>query len=179
MNIIAYDPFPAKNTDIPYADLNTVLSSADIISLHCPLTAENRHMINAQSLQSLKPGAILINTSRGALIDTDALVDALRNGTIAGAALDVYEEESDFFFEDHSNQILKDDRLARLLSFNNVIITSHQAFFTHDALQKIAQVTFANLKAIASGETNLENEICYRCEQFGKECNKKRGKPCF
>lgn len=179
MNIIAYDPFPAQNTDITYADLNTVLSTADIISLHCPLTVENRHMINAQSLQVIKPGAILINTSRGALIDTDALVDALRNGTIAGAALDVYEEESDFFFEDHSNQILKDDRLARLLSFNNVIITSHQAFFTHDALQKIAQVTFANLKAIASGETNLENEICYRCEQFGKECNKKRGKPCF
>ena len=118
------------------------MPQADVVSLHCPLTADNYHLLDKAHIAMMKPGAIIINTSRGALIDTSALIDALRSGQIGGAALDVYEEEADYFFEDHSNEVIQDDQLALLLSFRNVIVTSHQAFFTHEALQKIAEVTF-------------------------------------
>ena len=130
-------------------------------------------------MKLLKPGVFIVNTSRGAIIDTSALIEALKSGLIGAAALDVYEEESEVFFEDYSDKIIHDDQLTRLISFNNVILTSHQAFFTRDALQKIAEVTFQNLKAFHDHQY-LENEICYRCSEFGKgECHKQLGNPCF
>ena len=153
------------------------------MSLHCPLTADNYHLLGKAHIAMMKPGAIIINTSRGALIDTSALIDALRSGQIGGAALDVYEEEADYFFEDHSNEVIQDDQLALLLSFRNVIVTSHQAFFTHEALQKIAEVTFLNLQNIArfkkDNQLYLGNEVCYHCEHYGTDCQKKNGKNCF
>ncbi len=131
----------------------------------------------------MKPGAVIVNTSRGALVDTAALIDGLRSGHIGGAALDVYEEEADFFFEDHSNEVMQDDQLALLLSFRNVIVTSHQAFFTHEALQKIAEVTFMNLQNFERFQKDrqvyLDNEVCYHCDHYGTNCPKKEGKNCF
>ena len=127
----------------------------------------------------MKQNIIIVNTSRGALIDTEALVEGLKELWIGGAALDVYEEESNYFFEDLSNQILKDDLLSRLISFPNVIITSHQAFFTKEAMEKIASVTFKNLNEYRSG-LFMNNEICYLCEKNGDgTCNRKQGKNCF
>lgn len=178
MQILAYDPYPVPNLGVDYVDLETLLAKADIISLHCPLTQSNYHLIDEAAMKRLKRGAIVINTSRGALIDTAALIDALKSGQVGGAALDVYEEESDFFFEDCSEQVIQDDQLVSLLGFNNVILTSHQAFFTRDALEKIAQTTFLNLKQFHENEA-LENEICYHCNAFGKDCHKKDGTPCF
>lgn len=183
MNILAYDPYPNPNAPYPYVGIDELLAQSDVISLHCPLTAETHHLIDEKRLALMKPNAIIVNTSRGALIDTPALIGALRDGKIGGAALDVYEEEAQYFFEDHSDEVIKDDQLTRLLSFNNVIITSHQAFFTREALEKIAEVTFLNLKNLdilrAGGDAFLENEVCYRCDQFGKDCPKKAGKNCF
>ena len=179
MKIIAYDAYPNPSLGLEYVDLNTLLSQSDVISLHCPLTQDTHHMLNAESMKRLKKGVVIVNTSRGALIDTTALIEVLKSGQIGGAALDVYEEEAEIFFEDWSNQVIQDDQLMRLLSFNNVILTSHQAFFTRDALAKIAEVTFLNLKEIAANANPLENEICYRCEKFGKGCERTQGKPCF
>ncbi len=178
MKVIAYDPYPASDAGIEYVTLEKLFRESDIISLHCPLTNDTHHIVNAASLALCKPGVILLNTSRGALIDSQALAEALKTGHVGGAALDVYEEESDVFFEDRSDQIIQDDMLMRLLGFNNVIITSHQAFFTREALQKIAEVTFVNLKQFCDGEV-LENEICYHCSEFGKGCHKEKGVPCF
>lgn len=178
MNILAYDPYPNKDVDYKYVELAELLQNADVISLHCPLTPETHHIINAESAKLLKKGVILVNTSRGALIDTQALIEGLKSGHIGGAALDVYEEESEVFFEDCSDQVILDDQLMRLIGFNNVIMTSHQAFFTKEALEKISEVTFINLKQFCQGE-QLDNEICYRCSEFGKGCHKQQGKPCF
>lgn len=178
MRVLAYDPFPQKDASFEYAELDQILHESDIISLHCPLTPETKHIIDARAIDMLKAGAIIINTSRGALIDTKALIGSLKTGHIAGAGLDVYEEESDIFFEDHSDELIQDDQLLRLLSFNNVIVTSHQAFFTKEALEKIAQVTLFNIDQIAKG-VNLENEICYHCDRKPADCLKKQGKNCF
>lgn len=178
MNVLAYDPYPVANSDYTYVDLDTLFRQSDVISLHCPLTSDTHYLINAAALEKCKPGVILLNTSRGALIESQALIEALKSGHVGGAALDVYEEESEVFFEDCSDQVIKDDMLMRLLGFNNVIITSHQAFFTKEALEKIAEVTLINLKQYSEGEV-LENEICYRCPEFGKGCHKERGIPCF
>jgi D-lactate dehydrogenase len=127
-----------------------------VISLHLPLTPETKHLVRRETLAVMKPGAILINVSRGALIDTTALIEALKSGQLGGVALDVYEEEEGIFFEDLSGQVLQDDELARLLTFPNVLITSHQAFLTREALSNIAQTTVANLQALADKKPFLE-----------------------
>jgi D-lactate dehydrogenase len=159
MRVLAFDPFPspdwAREYGVEYTDARTLARESEVISLHTPLTPETRHIIRRETLEIIKPGAILINVSRGALIDTKALIDALKSGRIGGVALDVYEEEEGVFFEDLSGQILHDDELARLLTFPNVLITAHQAFLTHEALAEIARVTVANLVASARGQPFL------------------------
>ncbi|MDR2531623.1 MAG: 2-hydroxyacid dehydrogenase [Oscillospiraceae bacterium] len=175
MSVLAYDPYPVQDLDVKYTGLDELLESSDVISLHCPLTPETRHMINRENLEKMKSKAILINTSRGALIDTSALIEALKNRKIGGAGLDVYEEESEYFFEDLSDTIIEDDELSRLLTFPNVLLTSHQAFFTEEAMHEIARVTMENVKAFESGGA-LENEICYKCDG---PCEKKNKNRCF
>jgi len=145
MNVLAYDKFPDKSSDINYVDLDELFKSSDIVSLHCPLTDETHHIINHNSIQKMKRGVMIVNTSRGALIDADALLDGIKARHIGGACLDVYEEESDFFFEDYSSHIVEDDVLARLISMPNVIVTSHQAFLTEEALANIAQTSIENI----------------------------------
>ncbi len=157
--VIAYDPFPsldwAQEHNVDYCDLKTVLQESDILSLHVPLLAETRHLINAQSILTMKRGVIILNTSRGKLIDTTALINGLKSGQVGGVGLDVYEEEEGVFFEDLSGQVLQDDELSRLISFPNVLVTSHQAFLTHEALSEIARVTTTNLLAFATGGSLL------------------------
>jgi D-lactate dehydrogenase len=140
-------------------DALTLAGNSDVISLHIPLTPETKHIVRRQTLDLMKPGAILINVSRGALIDTTALIEALKSGRLAGVALDVYEEEEGIFFEDLSGQVLQDDELARLLTFPNVLITSHQAFLTREALADIARTTVANLVALDSGRPFVEGSV--------------------
>lgn len=151
MRILAYDSFPnaelQEKYGFTYADLDTLYQESDIISLHCPLTDQTYHMINEESLSKMKDGIMIINTGRGALIDSKALIAALKSKKIGSAALDVYEEEENYFFEDISDEVMEDDTLARLLSFNNVLITSHQGFFTKEAEQNIAAVTLKNVDA--------------------------------
>jgi D-lactate dehydrogenase len=159
MRVLAFDPYPspewAKQYGIEYTEPKTLARECEVISLHTPLTPETHHIINAKTLELVKPGTILINVSRGALIDTKALIEALKSGRIGGVALDVYEEEEGVFFEDLSGKILHDDELARLLTFPNVLITAHQAFLTQEALAEIARVTVANLIAFGKGEPFL------------------------
>ena len=145
MNVIAYDKFPAKDVDYEYVDLKEIWKRSDIISFHCPLTEETYHMVDAKSIKKMKKGVVLVNTSRGALIDADALLDGIRNRHVGAACLDVYEEEADVFFEDRSGHIFEDDTLARLISMPNVIVTSHQAFLTQEALTNIASTTLGNI----------------------------------
>lgn len=180
MNIIAYDPYPRQNSDINYVSLEELFKQSDIISLHCPLTEETKHIINKDSLAMMKDGVFLINTSRGALVDSDSLLSALNSGKVRGAGLDVYEEESDFFFEDLSGTIVKDDVLSLLVSRPNVIITSHQAFFTEEALSSIARVTMNNLDEFFDNQF-MSNEICYRCEDVKdkQKCLQERDNRCF
>jgi len=158
--VVAYDPFPSHDwataNGIQYVDLDTLLPASDIISLHVPLLAETRHMINERSLSRTKPGVFIINTSRGKLIDTTALIASLKAGHVGGVALDVYEEEEGVFFEDLSGQVLMDDELSHLLVFPNVLITAHQAFLTHEALSEIARVTTLNILAQATNEPFLK-----------------------
>jgi D-lactate dehydrogenase len=162
-NLCAYDPYPnpeARELGISYTSLEEVLRQSDILSLHCPLTKENQHMINAESLKLTKKGLFLINTGRGALIDTKALIASLKCGHLGAVALDVYEEEEALFFEDHSANLLQDDVFARLLSFPNVLITGHQAFFTREALEAIAHKTFANAQAILlEAKSSIDSEL--------------------
>ena len=152
--LLAYDPYPNPELlalGARYMPLPELLREARIISLHCPLTEHTRHLVNAQSLAQLQPGAMLINTGRGALVDTPALIDALKSGQLGYLGLDVYEEEAQLFFEDRSDQPLQDDVLARLLTFPNVIITAHQAFLTREALAAIATTTLDNINCWAAG----------------------------
>jgi D-lactate dehydrogenase len=144
---------------VEYVDPGVLAASSDVVSLHVPLTPETRHMIRRETLALMKPGAILVNVSRGALIDTAALIEALKSGQLGGVALDVYEEEEGVFFEDLSGLVLQDDELARLLTFPNVLITSHQAFLTHEALSDIARTTVANLRALADGCPFVEGSV--------------------
>ena len=179
MRVLAYDKFPdeayAKRKNFQYTTLEELYKKSDIISLHCPLNAQTAHLINETSIQLMKKGVMIINTGRGKLIKTEALIDGLKNGAIGSAGLDVYEEESEYFFEDFSNSMIEDDILARLLTFPNVLITSHQGFFTREALWNIANTTLANVKEYFDGGY-LKNEICYKC---GNECRKKQNKRCF
>jgi D-lactate dehydrogenase len=165
MEVLVSDPFPQKEWaeahGARYTGTADLLRRSDIISLHCPLTPQNRYLINSEALASMKPGAIIINTGRGGLIDTKALIEALKENRIGGAGLDVYEEEDDYFFEDHSGEVIQDDTLARLMTFPNVLITSHQAFLTREALAAIAATTLENIRLFfEKGE--LPNEIKIR-----------------
>ena len=156
MRILAYDPFPKDN--INYVDFDTLCRESDIISLHCPLTTDTHHIINQQAISQMKDGAMLINTSRGALVDSTALLSAIKSRKFSGVALDVYEEESEFFFEDFSAKIMSNDVLAMLISMPNVIVTSHQAFLTREALYNIAETTMRSIDNFVAGR-ELENEI--------------------
>jgi D-lactate dehydrogenase len=179
MNILAYDAYPdidlVKSDKISYESLKIIYQKADIITLHCPLSKETEYMINHESINLMKDGVMIINTGRGKLIQTKALIDGLKSGKIGSAGLDVYEEESDYFFEDFSYTMISDDVLARLMTFSNVLITSHQGFFTKEALTNIALTTLNNVQEYFNGDF-LKNEICYRCNN---SCVKKEGKRCF
>jgi len=165
MKVLAYDKFPAQGIEdgdnVRYVQLNELFEKSDIISLHCPLTDETRHMINKDTIGLCKKGVVLINTSRGALVNAEDLLNAIKSRKIGAACLDVYEEESDLFFEDNSGHILEDDTLARLISMPNVIVTSHQAFLTEEALMNIADVTTRNLIEFFE-EGKCPNELCWR-----------------
>ena len=182
MKVLAYDAFPNPANGLEYVTLDQLLAESDIISLHCPLLPATQHMINAETLRKMKHGAVIINTSRGGLIDSEALLAALRDGSVGGAGLDVYEEESDWFYEDRSEVTRQNKTLSLLVSMPNVIVTSHQAFLTHEALANIAQTTLENLDAYFSGAP-LENEICYRCLGSGgaekKDCPRRTDGRCF
>ncbi len=175
--VIAYDKFPSKEVDCEYVELNDLFKKSDIISLHCPLTDDNFHMIDRKGISQMKKGVIILNTSRGALIDAEDLLDGIKKRIVGAACLDVYEEESDLFFEDKSGHILGDDVLARLLSMPNVIITSHQAFLTDEALYEIARCTYKNIADFFDGK-NSDNEVCYRCEKV-EDCKIKKRENCF
>ncbi len=180
MKVLAYDISRdeecAKRMGFEYADLDRIYGESDIISLHNPLTKETRHMINKKAIGKMKDGVILVNTGRGKLIDTRALIGALKAGKVGAAGLDVYEEEGEYFFEDFSGSFVSDDVLARLLTFNNVLITSHQGFFTKEALENIAQTTLSNIKDYFKNKP-LMNEICYKCNR--QTCRKKSAGRCF
>lgn len=164
MKVLAYDKFPAKDIDngdtVRYVALDELFSKSDIISLHCPLTEDTYHIIDTDALNLCKTGVVLLNTSRGALVDAEALLAGIKSRKVGAACLDVYEEESDLFFEDNSGHILEDDTLARLISMPNVIVTSHQAFLTQEALENIAETTVKNLIDLAE-KKQCPNELCY------------------
>jgi D-lactate dehydrogenase len=141
-----------------YRSVAEVIAASEVLSLHCPLTPATRHLINAQSLATMRSGALLINTSRGGLVDTEAVIDALKTGQLGGLAIDVYEQEADLFFQDLSSAIITDDVIQRLVSFPNVIVTGHQAFFTHDAVGTIMATTLANISQY-EGDQTLANEV--------------------
>ena len=162
MNVIAYDPFPnqkiADELGFKYVNLDELYAEADVISLNCPLTKETKYMINRRSMLKMKDGVMIVNTGRGALIDSVDLVEALKDKKVGAAALDVYEEEEEYFFEDKSSQVIEDDILGRLLSFHNVLMTSHQAYFTKEAVEAITVTTLNNIKAFVE-EKELLNEV--------------------
>ncbi len=177
MNVLAYDKFPAKDSDLTYVTLDEIWERSDVISFHCPLTDETKHMVNKESIAKMKKGVVLVNTSRGALIDSEALLEGIKDRQIGAACLDVYEEESDVFFHDFSGHIINDDILARLISMPNVIVTSHQAFLTNEALSNIADTTLSNIAQFEK-EGRCDNELCYKCEKFGGCPQEHKGK-CF
>lgn len=178
MNVLAYDKFPSKDLDnkdtVRYVSMDELLKNSDIISLHCPLTDDTYHLIDDSAIEKAKKGVIIINTSRGALIDAEALLSGIKERKVGAACLDVYEEESELFFEDNSGHIMEDDILARLISMPNVIVTSHQAFLTDEALLNIAETTSKNI-ADFFAKKPCPNELCYKCG-FVHDC--KDGK-CF
>ena len=178
MRVLAYDKYHAEGLDngdtVRYVSLSELFSGSDIISLHCPLTEETYHVIDEAAIEKCKRGVIILNTSRGALVDAEALLAGIKSRKVGAACLDVYEEEADFFFEDFSGHILEDDTLARLISMPNVIVTSHQAFLTEDALSNIAETTVKNIATFLE-KGQCENEVCFRCG-VAEDC--KTGK-CF
>ena len=175
MKVIAYDKYPAEGID--YVPLDELFRRSDIISFHCPLTKETRHLVNRESVALMKKGVILVNTSRGALIESEALLEGIKERIIGAACLDVYEEESDIFFRDFSGHIMDDDTLARLITMPNVLVTSHQAFLTEEALENIAAATVKNLTDFFRDGMS-ENELCYHCGRI-EQCRKLREKKCF
>lgn len=163
MNVLAYDKYPSYeicDSKVKYVSLDELLENSDIISLHCPLTPETYHVIDAKAIEKCKKGFVLINTSRGALVDSDALLDGIKSRKVGAACLDVYEEESEVFFEDNSGHIMEDDTLARLITMPNVIVTSHQAFLTEEALSNIAEVTVENITEFFE-IGKCKNDVCY------------------
>ncbi|MBQ9833058.1 MAG: 2-hydroxyacid dehydrogenase [Clostridia bacterium] len=165
MKVLAYDKFPAKGLDngdtIRYVEKDELFAKSDIISLHCPLTEDTHHMINEAAIEKCKKGVVILNTSRGALIDAEALLKGIKSRKVGAACLDVYEEEADLFFEDNSGHIMEDDTLLRLISMPNVIVTSHQAFLTEEALENIAETTVKNIVGFFENG-QCPNELCYR-----------------
>jgi D-lactate dehydrogenase len=161
--VVAYDLYPNKqlqNEGVEYLSLEEVFKQSEIISLHCPLTPGTHHVINKQSMKLMKKGVMLINTSRGQLIDSEAAIKALKKGRIGYLGIDVYEQEENVFFKDLSEMIIQDDKLMRLMTFPNVLITAHQAYFTDNALNQIAQTTIQNLSDIENGQVNEKNRVC-------------------
>lgn len=162
LRVLAYDVVKdeefAKKYNVIYTDLETIWSKSDIISLHCPLNDGTKYIINKDSISKMKNGVLLVNTGRGPLVNSLDLIEGIKSGKIGAAALDVYENESEYFYYDHSNKVLKDDVLSRLLSFKNVIVSSHQAYFTYEALTSIATTTLQNIDSFLSGE-QLTNEV--------------------
>lgn len=160
--VLVFDQYPnrefATETGCIYSNFSDVIEKSDIISLHIPLSKESIHLLNESIFKKMKRGCILINTGRGGLIDTKALIQSLKTGTIAAAGLDVYEEEENYFFQDHSGEVMQDDVLSRLITFPNVLLTSHQAFLTKEALSNIAQTTFKNISEFEQG-LKLTNEV--------------------
>ena len=181
MRVLAHDPYPVPDSGLEYVDMERLLKESDVLSLHCPLTKENHHLLDETAFSKMKKGVFVVNTSRGALIDSAALLEALNNGTVRGAALDVYEEEADLFFEDNSETLVQDEVLSLLVTRPNVILTSHQAFLTEEALADIARTTFANLDEVFSDSPTLTNEICYHCPHRAENtaCRQKRQERCF
>ena len=177
MKVLAYDKFPATDSGIQYVELGELFEKSDIISLHCPLTEETYHMIDKEALERCRKGVVIVNTSRGAIIDAGALLDGIKERKVGAACLDVYEEEADVFFQDFSGHIIDDDVLARLISMPNVIVTSHQAFLTEEALENIAETTVDNIVGYFR-EGNYSNELCYRCGKV-ESCRKEREERCF
>lgn len=177
MHILAYDKYPSDIDGVRYVGLDELFKQSDVISLHCPLTEETYHLIDSETIEKMKKGAVILNTSRGALINADDLLDGIKSRKIGAACLDVYEEESDLFFEDYSGHIVGDDTLARLITMPNVIVTSHQAFLTAEALENIAETTVQNIIDFVSGK-DLKNEICYRCEKLAS-CRENGKGRCF
>jgi len=165
MKVLAYDKYPAPDLadgeHIRYVEMDELLANSDIISLHCPLTPDTYHIIDATAIEKCKRGVVLLNTSRGALVDAEALLSGIKARKVGAACLDVYEEESDFFFEDFSGHILEDDTLARLISMPNVIVSSHQAFLTEEALANIAETTVQNILDILKNNA-CANEVCQK-----------------
>lgn len=151
MQVLAYDPYPNKSLDVEYVDLEELMRKADVISLHCPLTSETKHIINKRTIEWMKDGVYLVNTSRGGLVHTEDLINGLLEKKFAGVGMDVYEEEEGIFYEDRSNDIIMDENLARLTTFPNVLITSHMGFFTKEAMQAIAIETLENAYAVENG----------------------------
>ena len=178
MKVIAYDHFPARDSNIEYVSLDELFASSDVISLHCPLTEETRHLIDSSAIGKMKKGVVIVNTSRGGLIDAEALLEGIKARKIGAACLDVYEEEADIFFEDRSGHILNDDLLSRLISMPNVIVTSHQAFLTEEALSNIAETTAGNILSYFENDGLCNNELCYRCGHI-EQCKKERKERCF
>ena len=159
--VLAFDLAPVAELEaigIRYVDTGELVARSDIITLHCPLTPDTHHVVNARSIAAAKPGVMLVNTSRGALVDVEAVIDGLKSGKIGYLAIDVYEQEADLFFQDLSNEIIQDDTFQRLLTFPNVLVTGHQAFFTQEALTAIADTTLANIAAFERGEA-LANAV--------------------
>ncbi len=178
MKILAYDKFPNPNAGLEYVELDELFAKSDIISLHCPLTADTHHIIDADSITRMKKGVTIVNTSRGGLIDTDALIEGIKSKQVGAACLDVYEEEGDLFYEDYSGHIVRDDKLVRLIAMPNVIVTSHQAFLTEEALSNIAETTVDNLVKFAKGIPSPDTEVCYHCPRKD-DCRKERNQKCF
>lgn len=177
MRVIAYDKYPAGDAGIEYVECDELFARSDIISLHCPLTPETHHIINSESIEKMRRGVFIVNTSRGALIDAEALLAGIKSRQVGAACLDVYEEEADIFFEDNSGHILDDDTLARLISMPNVIVTSHQAFLTEEALSNIAETTVESIvELFESGRS--DNELCYHCGKT-ESCRNCRTSRCF
>ena len=160
MNVIAYDKFPNAASGLDYVTMEELFQKSDIISLHCPLTEDTKHLINADSIEKMKKGVTIINTSRGALINTEDLIQGIKEKKVGAACLDVYEEEGDFFYEDYSGHVVQDDKLVRLIAMPNVIVSSHQAFLTQEALNNIAATTVDNALKFFRGTPNESTEVC-------------------
>ena len=161
MHILAYDKFPDLNSGLNYVELPELFEKSDIISLHCPLTDETKHIIHSESIAWMKKGVTIINTSRGGLINTEDLINGIKEKKVGAACLDVYEEEGDLFYEDFSGHIVQDDKLVRLIAMPNVIVTSHQAFLTNEALDNIAMTTVSNLTRFFSGDPDTTTEVVF------------------